>query len=80
MSIQEEIEKLEKEYIEYKEADMNREAGKVHAKLNRLKQKQELQELGTIKEIQDKYNKALKFIKSKGQQQEFENYLRKLGE
>ena len=80
MNINEEIEKLEKEYIEYKEADMNREAGRVQTKLNRLRAKQELEELGSLKELQDKYNKALNFISSKGQKQEFENYLRKLGE
>ena len=80
MSINEEIEKLEKEYTEYKEADMNREAGKVHAKLSRLRQQKELQELGSLKELQDKYNKALNFISSKGQKQEFEIYLRKLGD
>lgn len=76
MNIYEEIEKLEKEYIEYKEADMNREAGKIQAKISRLRAKQELEELGSLKELQDKYNKALKFITSKGQKQEFENYLR----
>jgi len=80
MSINEEIEKLEKEYEEYKEADMNREASRIHTKIVKLRQKRDLLEWGSIKELQRKYNVVLGFIERKGMKLEFDNYVRALNE
>lgn len=69
--IYEEIEKLEKERMDYLEVDDNRTAGRIEAKINKLRKEKELKDYQKIKKELDL---ALKFINKKGDKQEFEDY------
>lgn len=69
--IYEEIERLEKERIAYLEVDDNRTAGRIEAKINKLRNEKELRD---YKKIKRELEFALKFINEKGDKQEFEDY------
>ena len=69
--IYEEIEKLEKERIDYLEADDNKTAGRIQSKINKLRNEKELRDYNKIKR---ELELALKFINKKGNKQEFEDY------
>lgn len=69
--IYEEIERLEKERIAYLEVGDNRTAGRIEAKINKLRNEKELKE---YKKIKKELDLALKFINEKGNKQEFEDY------
>lgn len=69
--IYEEIERLEKERIAYLEVDDNRTAGRIEAKINKLRNEKELRD---YKKIKKELDLALKFINEKGDKQEFEDY------
>ena len=69
--IYEEIERLEKERMDYLEVDDNRNAGRIEAKINKLRNEKELKE---YKKIKKELALALKFINEKGNKQEFEDY------
>ena len=69
--IYEEIERLEKERMDYLEVDDNRTAGRIEAKINKLRNEKELKE---YKKIKKELALALKFINEKGNKQEFEDY------
>ena len=69
--IYEEIERLEKERIAYLEVDDNRTAGRIEAKINKLRKEKELKDYQKIKKELDL---ALNFINKKGAKQEFEDY------
>ena len=67
----EEIEKLEKERMDYLEADDNKTAGRIQSKINKLRNEKELRDYNKIKR---ELELALKFINKKGNKQEFEDY------
>ena len=69
--IYEEIEKLEKERIDYLEVDDNKTAGRIQSKINKLRNEKELRDYNKIKR---ELELALKFINKKGNKQEFEDY------
>ena len=69
--IYDEIERLEKERIAYLEVNDNRTAGRIEAKINKLRNEKELKE---YKKIKKELALALKFINEKGNKQEFEDY------
>ena len=69
--IYDEIERLEKERIAYLEVGDNRTAGRIEAKINKLRNEKELKE---YKKIKKELALALKFINEKGNKQEFEDY------
>lgn len=69
--IYKEIERLGKERIAYLEVDDNRTAGRIEAKINKLRNEKELKE---YKKIKKELALALKFINEKGNKQEFEDY------
>lgn len=71
MDLDDEIERLEKERIAYLEADDNRTAGRIEAKINKLRKEKELKDYQKIKKELDL---ALNFINKKGAKQEFEDY------
>lgn len=69
---------LEKEYINYLEADMNKEARKTHNKMNKIdeeiRQLREKQEYGLKEDMKRKIELYRKFIKGKGLTYEFKNF------
>ena len=69
--IYEEIEKLEKERMDYLEVDDNKTAGRIQSKINKLRNEKELRDYNKIKR---ELELALKFINKKGNKQEFEDY------
>lgn len=69
--IYEEIERLEKERTAYLEVDDNRTAGRIEAKINKLRNEKELRD---YKKIKRELELALKFINKKGAKEEFEDY------
>ena len=69
--IEEEIKKLEKERMDYLEADDNKTAGRIQSKINKLRNEKELRDYNKIKR---ELELALKFINKKGNKQEFEDY------
>lgn len=69
--IYEEIEKLEKERIDYLEVDDNKTAGRIQSKINKLRNEKELRDYNKIKR---ELELALKFINKKGAKEEFESY------
>lgn len=69
--IYEEIERLEKERIDYLEVDDNKTAGRIQSKINKLRNEKELRD---YKKIKKELDLALKFINEKGNKQEFEDY------
>ena len=69
--IYDEIERLEKERIAYLEVGDNRTAGRIEAKINKLRNEKELRDYNKIKR---ELELALKFINKKGNKQEFEDY------
>ena len=69
--IYEEIEKLEKERLDYLEVDDNKTAGRIQSKINKLRNEKELRDYNKIKR---ELELALKFINKKGNKQEFEDY------
>ena len=71
MDLDDEIERLEKERIAYLEVNDNRTAGRIEAKINKLRNEKELKE---YKKIKKELALALKFINEKGNKQEFEDY------
>ena len=71
MDLDDEIERLEKEQIAYLEVDDNRTAGRIEAKINKLRNEKELRD---YKKIKKELDLALKFINKKGDKQEFEDY------
>ncbi len=71
MDLYDEIERLEKERIAYLEVNDNRTAGRIEAKINKLRNEKELKE---YKKIKKELALALKFINEKGNKQEFEDY------
>ena len=78
MDLYEEIEKLEKEYEEYREADMNKEASIIKTKLNKVREKLEYQELkkelAEFKKIKFEVRKCHQFIKLKGLEPEYNRF------
>lgn len=75
--IQNEIDKLEKETIEFLEADMKRQANACKKKINKLNEQLELFELRKQKSLLKDLNLAMKFIKEKGMMVEFEAFKEK---
>ena len=71
MSKYDEIEKLEKQRMEYLEVDDNRTAGRIKRKIELLEKEIKLDKL---KEVEEKIYQYQKFIKYKGMQREFENW------
>ena len=69
--IYEEIEKLEKERMDYLEVDDNKTAGRIQSKINKLRNEKELRDYNKIKR---ELELALKFINKKGNKQKFEDY------
>ena len=69
--IYDEIERLEKERIAYLEVGDNRTAGRIEAKINKLRNEKELKE---YKKIKKELALALKFINEKGAKGKFEDY------
>lgn len=80
-------EELDKEYISYKEADMNREAGQVHKRMDKvyeeINQLRVKENMLKIKEQEEKENNNTylqkiklyeKFIKDKGLINDFDNF------
>ena len=74
MDIQEEIDKLEKERMEYLEADINKQASAVQKKIDKLRDKQELMELRNLKQMKYDLDKYKQFIKYKGLEAEFNRF------
>ena len=74
-----ERDKLEKEYIEYLEADMNKEAKKINNKMHKIESKilnlMEKQEYGLKEDMKKKINQYRKFIDKKGLNYEFDNFI-----
>lgn len=70
----EKLEELEKQYIEYLEADMNKEASKIKTKINKIKDKIELQELRKLKDLKYENDKYKQFIKHRGLEAEFNRF------
>ncbi len=70
---------LDKEYIGYLEADMNKEARKIHNKMckidEEIRQLREKQEYGLKEDMKRTIELYRKFIKSKGLTYEFENFV-----
>jgi signal transduction protein with GAF and PtsI domain len=69
---------LDKEYIEYLEADMNKEARRVNSKMQKISSEinklREQQEYGLKSEMKRRIDLYRKFINKKGLTQEFENF------
>lgn len=74
-----ERDKLEKEYIEYLEADMNKEAKKINNKMHKIESEilnlMEKQEYGLKEDMKKKINQYRKFIDKKGLNYEFDNFI-----
>ena len=74
-----ERDKLEKEYIEYLEADMNKEAKKINNKMHKIESEilnlMEKQEYGLREDMKKKINQYRKFIDKKGLNYEFDNFI-----
>lgn len=71
MSLEDEIEKLEKERMDYLEVDDNRTAGRIQSKIDKLRNEIELK---NYKKLKKELELALNFIKEKGVKNEFEDY------
>lgn len=67
-------EELEKEVINYKEADDNRGASRKQRELNKVRDLIDLEELGTKREIKKELDICKKFIKQKGMNEEFMSF------
>ena len=74
MSEKEKLEQLDKQYQEFLEADMNKEASKIKTKINKLREKMELQELRKLKELKYENDKYKQFIKFKNLEMEFNRF------
>lgn len=74
-------EKLEKEYIEYLEADMNKEARKINNKMQKISEEirklEEQRDYGLKEEMKKIIDQYKKFITHKGLTLEFENFIEK---
>lgn len=74
-------EKLEKEYIEYLEADMNKEARKINNKMQKISDEirklEEQRDYGLKEEMKKTIDQYKKFITHKGLTLEFENFIEK---
>lgn len=74
MSEKEKLEQLDKQYLEFLEADMNKEASKIKIKIDKLREKMELQELRKLKELKYENDKYKQFIKFKNLEMEFNRF------
>lgn len=72
MSKYEEIEKLEKQRMEYLEVDDNRTAGRIKRKIDLLEKEIKLDKL---KDIEEELKLYKRFIKYKGMEREFGNWM-----
>ncbi len=72
---------LDKEYISYLEADMNKEARKVNNKMQKIDEEirklQEQRDYGLKEDMKKTIDQYKKFITYKGLTLEFENYVEK---
>ena len=72
---------LEKEYINYLEADMNKEARKTHNKMEKINEKirnlGEQRDYGLKEDMKKTINLYKKFISIKGLSYEFDNFVEK---
>ena len=72
---------LEKEYINYLEADMNKEARKTHNKMEKINEKignlEEQRDYGLKEDMKKTINLYKKFISIKGLSYEFDNFVEK---
>lgn len=70
---------LDKEYISYLEADMNKEARKVNNKMQKINEEirklEEQRDYGLKEDMKKTIELYRKFIKSKGLSYEFENFV-----
>lgn len=70
---------LDKEYTSYLEADMNKEARKIHNKMYKIDEEirtlEEQRDYGLKQDMKRKIELYRKFIKSKGLTYEFENFI-----
>lgn len=77
--LREERDKFEKEYMEYLEADMNKEARRVNSKMHKIEEEInqliEKQEYGLKENMKKKINQYKKFICKKGLTYEFDNFV-----
>lgn len=77
--LREEQDKFEKEYMEYLEADMNKEARRVNNKMHKIEEEInqliEKQEYGLKEDMKKKINQYKKFISKKGLTYEFDNFV-----
>lgn len=74
-------EKLDKEYMDYLEADMNKEARRINNKMHKISKEiselREKQEYGLKEDMKRKIELCKKFIKSKGLVNEFDRFIQK---
>ena len=72
---------LEKEYINYLEADMNKETRKIHNKMEKINEKirnlGEQRDYGLKEDMKKTINLYKKFISIKGLSYEFDNFVEK---
>lgn len=72
---------LEKEYINYLEADMNKEARKTHNKMEKINEKignlEEQRDYGLKEDMKKTINLYKRFISIKGLSYEFDNFVEK---
>ena len=77
----EQYDELEKEYINYLEADMNKEARKTHNKMEKINEKignlEEQRDYGLKEDMKKTINLYKKFISIKGLSYEFDNFVEK---
>lgn len=77
----EQYDELEKEYINYLEADMNKEARKTHNKMEKINEKignlEEQRDYGLKEDMKKTINLYKRFISIKGLSYEFDNFVEK---
>ena len=77
----EQYDELEKEYINYLEADMNKEARKIHNKMEKINEKirnlGEQRDYGLKEDMKKTINLYKRFISIKGLSYEFDNFVEK---
>lgn len=79
--LQEQYDKLERNRMDYLEADMNREAGRISKKMykisDEISQLREKQEYGLNQDMKKAINLYKKFLDYKGLNKEFESFAEK---